>query len=346
MDLETINNRAAMGIIVKSLFAARGRTPNAAIFAERAGAPAKVVRVLKDAVSVGYFGDPEGSGALADWPSIRSAFFELLAADSAFFRLWSSRALARVPVNTRVTATAVSATAARRDEAKPIPATKLTLAQGLLRPVNVGCILVVSDELADAMSASAQSLVTSELRSAVAREVDAEFLQLITDTATLVSAASGVTAAAARSDLRAMLEAVNYSGTGSLAWISSPGAANKLAALGTTSGGAAFPDVSPVGGELFGAPFLVSSGVAANSLHLVNGREIAADLGDLELKPSSEAMVQLDDDPTDPVDATTVQVSLWQHNLVGVKATVVFAAERVRDTALATLTDVNYGAAP
>ena len=47
---------------------------------------------------------------------------------------------------------------------------------------------------------------------------------------------------------------------------------------------------------------------------------LLADDGDVSIDVSREASLQMDSAPMSPADATTVLTSLWQNNLVGLRA--------------------------
>jgi hypothetical protein len=67
-------------------------------------------------------------------------------------------------------------------------------------------------------------------------------------------------------------------------------------------------------------PVIISNNVG-NRVVLVHAPSILyADDGGVSIDVSREATVQMDSAPTDTVDATTVYISLWQRNLVGLRA--------------------------
>ena len=80
-----------------------------------------------------------------------------------------------------------------------------------------------------------------------------------------------------------------------------------------------FPGVSIAGGAIMGIPIVVSNNVG-NRVILVHAPSILyADEGGVAIDVSREASVQMDSAPG-VADATTVLVSLWQNNLVGLRA--------------------------
>ena len=90
---------------------------------------------------------------------------------------------------------------------------------------------------------------------------------------------------------------------------------------------------------------VVSDYVPAGVVALVNASDIyIADDGGFAVDLSREASVQMDTAPDNPTTSSTVLVSLWQRNLVGFRAERTINWARRRDSAVAYLTDVTWGA--
>ena len=332
----------AFPVMVKSLLACNNQASDAASLAEANRAPERVVRLLKSAVAAGSWGDPGWAANLADWRVLASGFFSSLRTRSLFFRLLDDRAFQRVPLRTRIGVVTSSATGDVIGEGAAAKVSKLEVGNQGLIPVKARAMIAVTDEIARDMSQAAQSLVSGELRGAVSDAVDAEFLDRIVDTGTLASTASGDAADDARADLLAMLEEVNTTGAGRLFWAMAPDVANKGSALATTTGADAFPDLSPEGGELLRLPAVVCSAIPAGVLHLIDASGIAADAETITLDTSQHATLEMDTAPAG--GASAVQTSLWQANMTALAATAWFGCERVRDNAVASLSDIDWGA--
>ena len=111
-------------------------------------------------------------------------------------------------------------------------------------------------------------------------------------------------------------------------WIMPTVVAMRLSTMVNSLGQPSFPGITASGGTFYGLPVVTSqsSGLLNTSANgkvviLANAPEILlADDGQVSIDVSREASVQLDDAPTNPVVAATVLVSLWQHNLVGLRA--------------------------
>ncbi len=85
-------------------------------------------------------------------------------------------------------------------------------------------------------------------------------------------------------------------------------------------GAPAFSGININGGNILGVP-VVTSNVVGNQIIAVHAPSILyADDGQTEVDVSTEASLQMDSAPANPTDATTVMVSLFQRNLVGLRA--------------------------
>ena len=69
-----------------------------------------------------------------------------------------------------------------------------------------------------------------------------------------------------------------------------------------------------------GITVVTSNTAGTNVIGLQPSRVLYADEGGVNIDVSREASLQMDSAPASPADATTVLVSLWQHNMVGLRA--------------------------
>jgi HK97 family phage major capsid protein len=99
------------------------------------------------------------------------------------------------------------------------------------------------------------------------------------------------------------------------------------------------------GGTFFGIPVVTSNAVpiesdATTSIVLMDASQIfLADEGGITLDVSMEASLQMDGAPS--AGATTL-VSLWQNNMVGLRAERYINWQRRRDAAVAVLSQITY----
>jgi hypothetical protein len=91
---------------------------------------------------------------------------------------------------------------------------------------------------------------------------------------------------------------------------------NALNALGQPL----FPSLSVGGGTALGISIVTSQAAAANVILLHGPSVLVADEGGVTVDVSREASLQMDSAPMGVPDATIVMQSLWQMNLVGLRA--------------------------
>lgn len=260
--------------------------------------------------------------------TLGAAFLESLAeGPSAFDRLrpFTRRAAFRTPLLTP----AASLSAAVVSEGANAPVVKLSNDSAGLTPVKVGGLAVASKETLS--TPEGVESFTLELKGAVARETDAEFVNIIAADAATTEAATADPVV----DLKKLLDGVNLTGFGPLFFITSPGTANILSVKRAGTGGPLlFPRATPTGGDVLGVPLLVTPG-AGTALYLVDASAIATGSEDLQIKTSDQAMVYLDDmDSSGP----STPVSVFQAEAVALLGIRSFAAKLVRTSGAAVLT--------
>jgi HK97 family phage major capsid protein len=102
-----------------------------------------------------------------------------------------------------------------------------------------------------------------------------------------------------------------------------------LSLMETSLGNQQFPGLTMNGGTFLGMQAIVSNNIdytedspqEGDLIVFLRASEIAlADDGGVDVDVSTEASIEMSTTPTDPVTASTVLVSLWQQNLVGIRA--------------------------
>ena len=129
-------------------------------------------------------------------------------------------------------------------------------------------------------------------------------------------------------------------------WLMSATNALSLSLMVNNLGQPAFPGISMTGGTFQGMPVIVSEAVG-NIVVLANASDILlADDGQVTIDTSREASLQMDDAPTNPPDATTVFISLWQMNLLGIRAERYVDWVKARAASVQYLSGVEWGSQP
>ncbi len=329
-------------MMAKCLLATKGNRSQSRMIAQRRKASDRVMRLLetKAAIPAGHTGDSDfGSILGGDSRVAARAFFESLRTTSVFFRLHSGNSFRPVPMRTRVGVVAAGATGFIRGEGQAIPTSKITLGLPEISPQCAAAIVVVTDEVARSESSEASALITTELRKAVSAAVDVEMFDRIIDSSTPSTVSAGTDAAGMRADIRTLLGAVNLSANGSLFWIMPANVANRATLIDDPRA-----QMTPLGGEFFGLPALVSDSVPSGTLRLLDAASIAAAADDIELDASSEATLRLANDPSNNSATPSAEQmsSLFQTNSTALLAKVFFAVERLRTSAIAEVTGIAW----
>jgi HK97 family phage major capsid protein len=185
-----------------------------------------------------------------------------------------------------------------------------------------GVIVPLSEELVAVSSPSAEATVRRTVLGGLAAAIDNELLLPTVAVSAGVNPASilngsteitttGTTAAQIAADLAAMLAAVTTPGP--LVWIMKPKTMYRIAlVLGSQAAG--------LPATLFGIPVIASSNSPAQIALLDPSQILYSDTGQFDLDVSDQALLQLDDAPANPTVAGTVMTSVYQRNLVAIRA--------------------------
>jgi HK97 family phage major capsid protein len=305
----------------------------------------QVETILKAAVAAGTTTDPNWAKPLVEYDNMASEFAELLRPATIIGRIPGLR---RVPFNIKIPRQTGGSTVGWVGEGKPKPVGALSFDQISLGTAKTAGIVVITDELARSSSPAAEEVVRQDLIDQTAQFLDRQFVDPTVAAVTGVSPASitnGVTAITAsgtdadafRNDaqlLMAAFIAANMSLAGAV-WIMTETQALGLALLLNPLGQPEFPGMNSTGGgTLLGLPVVTSENIPAQAavtgppaipagsrIVLAKASEILlADDGQTMLDVSSEASLQMDSAPDAPPTATTTFVSLWQMNMIGIRA--------------------------
>lgn len=281
--------------------------------------------VLKAAVAPGTTTDPAWAGPLVP-PAVTSAFVEMLRPRTVIGRL---AGLTPVPFNAPVPIQTGGGAYHWVGETKPKPVTKLAFAKATLTITKVAAIIPITEELARLSSPSAEMLVQQSMVKGIAQYLDVQFLDPTVAAVAGVNPASitnGITPIATTGDPIADLKTLigtftanNVPLEGSTL-LMSDAAAFALATTVTANGVPFFPNLSVAGGSVYGVNVVTSASVGTLKILVHNPDILVADDGGVEIDVSREASIQMSDAPDDPTVATSVLVSLWQNNLIGIRA--------------------------
>lgn len=300
--------------------------------------------VQKAAVNPGTVTDPAWAAPLAVVRPLMDEFIELLRARTVIDRIPGLR---RVPFNVSVPIQNAASTVAWVGEGAPKPVGQLGFTSTTLLIAKAAGIVAISVELAKISNPSAEALVREDLIREIAKFLDTQFLDPTVagvagvSPASITNGAQGIGTAGtspdnARADIKALVTAFtnNMLPINESVFIMSEANAFALAGAITTLGVRPFPDIMATGGALLGVP-VITSQAAGNRVILVHTPSILlADDGGVTVDISQEASLEMNTAPTSPVAAATVLVSLWQQNLIGVRAERFINWKRARTTAV------------
>jgi HK97 family phage major capsid protein len=243
--------------------------------------------------------------------------------------------LRQVDFNSRVLAQTGAGTYNWVGEGKPKPITALALNAVQLAFNKIAGIIVLTEETIKYSTPSAERIVRDDMVAGIANFMDNQFLDpTITAVAGIRpasitngvagTAAGGTTEAAARADIRALLGGFigTNIGLNGVVLLANPAVAFNLGTMVNALGQTAFPGINMDGGNLLGVPVITSNATAlASQIVAVHAPSImVADDGSVSIDMSREASLEMESTPADPVIATTVLISLYQQNLVGLRA--------------------------
>jgi hypothetical protein len=280
------------------------------------------------------------TSSLAEYTGTTSAFLEALRSTGAFDRMLPD--MKQVPPRSRVVSTLLDATAFVHAEAAPKPISSLQLSGHQLAETEVAAIVVMSEELLNAMGPESGALIRRELAGAVASATDAEFIRLITSGLTPLTSA-GATSNQIMQEISRLLNALDVDQASKVYILAEPNTVKTIATkVSGTTGMFAFPTMGVQGGTLAGIEVIPSDGVPSGQVIAIDAHSIAASTSALGMEILRQGDIQMSDAPDSPPTAATTRISLWQSNLVALLLRRHFGCELLRSTGAAMLSSVNY----
>ncbi len=322
----------------------------------------EVELALKAASAAGSTTDSTFASSLVYAQDLQSEFIDLLRPLTILgkFGMNGIPALRRVPFNVRMASQTGGGTYGWVGEGAPKPVGELTITDVTLRWAKAAGIIVITDELAKFSGPSAEAVVRRDMLAGMASFSDLQFISPQVFAVTNVSPASvtnlvtdvpatGTTADAFRTDIATLLGRMwtaNLAPTSGV-WVMSNRRATTISLMRNALGNKEFPDMTPMGGMLEGFPVIASESVPDTSdggmIVFINADDIFfSDDGPVAIDVSREATLQMDTAPTDPTVAATVLISLWQRNLIGLRAERYMNWQKRRSAAVQYISGANY----
>jgi len=238
-----------------------------------------------------------------------------------------------VPFNVQVPAQTGGGTYQWVGQGAPKPVSKLQFAPVTLGITKVAGIIVITAELARSSTPSAEAVIRRDMIAGIAQYLDQQFTDptvapvanvspgSITNGITPITSA-GTSPNNARTDILALAAAMVAANIAPsrCALIMSETNALALGASLNPLGQSLFPGLGVMGGTAEGFPVYTSETAANHVIMAAPEAILFADDGGVTIDVSREASVQMDSAPDNPALATTILASLWQNNLVGLRA--------------------------
>lgn len=298
----------------------------------------EVEAYLKAPVAPGTTTDTVFAGPLVYAQNLVTEMADLLRPASIIGRI---PGLTRVPFNIRIPRETTAASVAWVGEGAVKPVSAMAFDSITLLFNKVAGIVPVTEELFRFSSPAVDAIITRSLTQSITYLVDRDFLDPTKAAVTGVSpasitngvtpiTASGTTSDALRLDLGNLLSAYNADNQNlsGLVLVMTATQALRIALMRNTLGQPEFANMSRDGGSLEGIPVIVSENIVytggspdqGSLIVAINANEILlADDGGVNVDVSREASLSMDTTPDSPDTASTVHVSLWQRNMVGIK---------------------------
>jgi HK97 family phage major capsid protein/HK97 family phage prohead protease len=352
--------------LAQAMITAKGNLGQAADIAKRwtddprlatvMGAMANVGNTnLKAAVAVGDSNTSGWASQLVYYNDLASEFYGLLYPKTIIGRIPGLR---RIPFNVRIGGTSSGTSSAWVGEGTPIAASAMAFTSVTLGHSKAASLVVMTRELATMSNPQAEMVVRDDILSTMTKFADQQFIDPAIAASANVSpasitngaasiASSGSTVAAIYTDVSALKKlfiAAELDMAGCV-WVMKPATALDLSMKRTSQDIAIFPDITMDGGTWFGLPVVTSNSVpgsvsGGSIIALVKADEVYfADDGGITMDYTTEASVQM---LTNPSTGAQSLVSLFQNDLVGLRAVREMNWQRRRSTGVVYLDGVSY----
>ena len=302
---------------------------------------------LKTAVAAGSTSDPAWAGALATVANVTAEFIGLLRPATIIGKIPNLR---QVPFNVSVPVQTAGGSYGWVGQGSPKPVTKLGFSSATISVTKAAGIIILTEELVRTSSPSAEAIVRADMIAGIAQFLDGQFIDPTVAAVANVNPGSitnGTTAIASGGDPLEDLQALVAALTGAnvplagVALIMSETNGFALGLMRDSAGNRVFSGVGASGGTMEGIN-VITSGVAGTNVILFQPNWVLlADEGGVNVDVSREASVAMDTAPT----GATALTSLWQNNLVGLRAERFINWQRGRLEAVKYVSGADYSAA-
>lgn len=343
--------------IAKALARETGVSPIAIAEKRWSKSNPNLVEVIKADVAGHGSGSGEAGAELITSDRYMQDFIEFLYGMTVYDRL----PLRTVPANITIGEQDGAATGYWVGESKAIPVSVADFNSVSLTPLKVAALSVCSKEWLRDASPSAEMLVRDSLVQAAVQRIDTTFLSTTAASAGVSPAGilnniAGTTSAGTDGDAVAndfkelMYRFTTAKNAGGQYIVMNPALATGLALLRNALDQYEFPNITEEGGSIFGKPVVTGDNVNANHLIMLKPSDIyRIEAGSLDVSVSESATVEMADNPAADTDTPTAPtgktVSMFQTESVAFKVVLPLNFQRRRESAVAWISDADYGGA-
>jgi HK97 family phage major capsid protein len=298
------------GVIAKAVARLENKQPVEVAMARWGKAAPRFVETMKAAVAGGGSGSGEWGAELVTMENYEADFIEFLYSMTVFDKL----GLREIPANVTIKGQDGASTGYWVGQSKAIPVTTADFFNVSLTPLKVAALAVVSNELMQDSSPSAELLVRDSLARASAQRVDQTFISSSAAVAGVSpagilagvtgTAASGTTADALRADIKTLYASfIAAKNASDLRLVMNPALAKSVSLMVNALGQSEFPGLNTGGGTLLGDQVVTGDNVGATSMILLKPSDIYR-IGDtgIDIRISDVATVEQDTVPTGATD--------------------------------------------
>ncbi len=290
----------------------------------------EVELVLKAAVAAGTTTDATWAGPLAPITPLTTDFLALLRPQTILGKVDT---FFRVPFNVSVASQTGGGTYQWVGQGAPKPVGSLQFGTITLAITKAAGIIVITEELARTSTPSAEEVIRRDMIAGIAAFLDTTFIDptkapvagvspgSVTNGVTPITTA-GTSPANARTDIQALAAAMTAALIPTAGAVLIMSETNALALMNALNplGQPLFPSMAGPDMRIMGYKAIASQ-VAGTTVALVQPSAILyADDGGVTIDVSREASLQMDTTLDNPPVATSLMTSLWQMNLVGLRA--------------------------
>lgn len=315
-----------------------------------------LVEVMKAAVPGhgGSTGEP-GSELVSADNRYAGDFIDFLYSQTVYNQL----PLREVPANVTIKGQDGAATGYWVGESKAIPMSTADFSTISLTYKKVAAITTVSNELLRYSDPAAEMLIRDSLVQAASQRIDNTFISNSVGVANVTPAgilynisattSAGTDTDGVLNDIKELRQRfITAKNSGGLYWVMNPGLASSLSLIRNALGQKEFTEVNENGGRLEGNPVVVGHNVGANHLILVKPSDIwRIGMGGVDVSMSEHATIEQADDPAATQDVPNAQanspVGMFQTDSTAVKVVMAIDFARRRESAVAWISDADYG---